>query len=437
MLKKLTLITAIIALACAIAAGALIPFAIGQQNEQWYRDSAQYAEFRPVADFEWGEADTLTVDGYYYYQLLPSQDELLHVESNNYEIGDTQAQLGRLQDGWRLDIRQERGWIFGRKELQKLTGRAYHNNRTNTVRIYLPDSIRQVEFTGYAVVQTDPFLDQVQVRVGVYEEEMVESSLEETGEQEIGTWEYSIGELSGSQTLDLDFSTQGIDSVTVNNQVGDVTVLPSSDDRLYLEVSREDRWLGNDGISADDTRLTVRNEDGVLRLTIEGPEALHLENWVDRAGNMYRNVNLYLRVPPELERLEVSQNVGNILVENMDAVFYLHSNVGELTVRDSALQSGSVLDTDLGNISVWDGILYGRQRLRTNVGEVSLDITVEPDCRLHIQANLGDVNLTLEGSGWRVTKNGSQLSGGGDESAVIDVNNNLGNVTVTGNAATD
>lgn len=428
MLKRFTIVTAVITLVCFIAAAVLMPFAVRDQRELAISQAEEAARISPVAALEWSGDATLQVGGYYNYELVKSEDGLLHVESSNLEIGTTKAGLINTSNGWRLDVYQDQsGWNAGLRDLTKWF-RQRMNRRTNTVRLALPDSIKEINFTSYSAMNVSTALADVQVNTmaspGFAGSEYETSAAEGGTERTV----YDLKGLKGSQKLNLEFPSENVRVLEGVTLVGDINVTISPDDRIYLEVDRDDSWnIASQYLDPDYLRLVTEITGGTLSLTVEGQE--NKPRWGDPLGDNYRRVvNVTLRIPRSVNSIKLTSRVGDIEIESQTAALILSSDVGDISIRNSELLGGTAITSAVGEADI-SGTVSGEIQISTDVGDVNMEVAPQAGSKVSIDTEIGSVDLSLGSGSWRVTKNGKEVAQSGDGSgALFEVETSIGEV---------
>lgn len=159
----------------------------------------------------------------------------------------------------------------------------------------------------------------------------------------------------------------------VNNNVGDITIQPGTDDEVRVEYTKRAYALSKGRAEEELNSIVVdvsqRDDGTVVVSTDQGDDD---DNFFFRSNR----VDLVISVPENVE-LRVTNDVGEIEVAN-------GLNVEELSLR-----------TDVGDVRFSSALVgSGPYSLIVNVGEIRLTLPANSYLQLDAQTNVGDVSVS-------------------------------------------
>jgi len=164
-----------------------------------------------------------------------------------------------------------------------------------------------------------------------------------------------------SKHMILSFPESKCQSVSLTNRVGDITVMGTEGNECSVEIKIAAQ--GNDASAVKDlanqVHVTTNEKDKILTITPNTPE---------NSKEAQVTVAFVLRIPRTLN-LDLTTQVGNITVHNMQSQVNCHANVGN--IRAQAIVKGL--------------------NVNTNVGEIYLVVTDDTDAQISALSNLGKI----------------------------------------------
>ncbi|NLL93194.1 MAG: DUF4097 domain-containing protein [Clostridiales bacterium] len=136
--------------------------------------------------------------------------------------------------------------------------------------------------------------------------------------------------------------------------------------------------------------------DGTLEIIIkEENKGFNFFNFI---GMQEGKITIYVKKDQTLENLEISTNVGNVTLEEMEVTkkTKVEANVGDIDVTGT-YKNSTVLETNVGNIK-FDGAITGKGELSADIGDVK--VTLEGrDYEIDSSTNVGDVKVDDKNKG--------------------------------------
>jgi hypothetical protein len=187
----------------------------------------------------------------------------------------------------------------------------------------------------------------------------------------------------------------GIASVTVRNNAGNIVLHPGGEDRILVQVTKRVRGFLSTATEAD---LEKANID-----VKQSGNAVVIDAVVDR-WSLFKQltIDLDITLPPAVARLDLKLNAGNLEVEGISGVIRAKVNAGNLDVLAGAtLGDGSRLAANAGNVTVRAALAPGASvESEVNAGNLRLHLPKETAVYLDARTHAGNVEV----SGWPVSR---------------------------------
>jgi DUF4097 and DUF4098 domain-containing protein YvlB len=248
-----------------------------------------------------------------------------------------------------------------------------------------------------------------------------------------------------AQYIELDsrvVETIGAQSILIQVDYGEVTILKSESDRVEIE---------GQVLFADELEYQVNSTEEQITIRLfahrDSPSRIPLQVSIHVPGQMQVKVETdkaSVLVQEYQGDVEIDSISGNITVEQMTGAMTLHSNRGNITVRES-LGNVSVagnyglltLENTNGNIGVstimgaitFNGSIRNGDtvRLETDHGAVSVHLSADSALTLHVRSTSGDVACMLPNMTSTTRTCDGEINSGGGSLAIRTVS---GAVTV-------
>jgi hypothetical protein len=164
-----------------------------------------------------------------------------------------------------------------------------------------------------------------------------------------------------SKNMILTLPESKCQSVTLVNRVGDITVLGTEGDKCSVEIqiTAQAKDAGTVKDLVNQVHITTDEKNQTLIITPEVPDSSN-ENQV--------TVGFVLKIPRTLN-LNLTTQVGNITLHNMQSQVNCHANVGNIKAQAT---------TKTLNVN-------------TNVGEIYLTVSADTDAKISAFSNLGKI----------------------------------------------
>jgi hypothetical protein len=159
--------------------------------------------------------------------------------------------------------------------------------------------------------------------------------------------------------------------VEVENNVGSIEIVGTDEQEVVIEVVI--RGYGG-------SRLQAERVADAVEVTVEQPSDDHVYvvgRSPSKSFGKTPTIAFVLHVPHECS-LEVTNNVGNVNVEDIDGAANIQVNVGTIDVRGWNMTQDSYLSTDVGKIQarLWEESAFYLDA-SAKVGDIDTDFDVE------------------------------------------------------------
>lgn len=105
-------------------------------------------------------------------------------------------------------------------------------------------------------------------------------------------------------------------------------------------------------------------------------------------------VDLVIKLPSNIEKVEINSNVGDISIENINGEINLTSNVGDTIIKNS--NASYDIKIDVGDVNVQNSSFSDSSTFYSNVGDINIttnDISTAKN--LSAETNVGDIRMSL------------------------------------------
>ena len=210
--------------------------------------------------------------------------------------------------------------------------------------------------------------------------------------------------------------------VSVQNNVGNITIHRGSGNQVSVTATVRDDFLGHD------PKVSYKNPDSnTVDIAVEdngsGPNFLNLSS-----------VNLDITVPDNMA-LDLHTSVGNIDIQGIRGQVTARSSAGNVTITNANLSGSGELQSSAGNVNFNGGFAdNANYRLHTSAGNVSVNFA--PNANVHIDArtSAGNINSDLPqvpvNDKGPVSKEAHGDLGSGQNPATVMLDTSAGNVDI-------
>jgi DUF4097 and DUF4098 domain-containing protein YvlB len=233
--------------------------------------------------------------------------------------------------------------------------------------------------------------------------------------------------MATSVTETHELHLNGIASVSVRNNAGNVVLHAGSEDQILVQVTKRVRGFLGTSSEADLEKVKVDVKQNANSVVIDA----EVDRW-----SLFKQVTIDLDIslPPTVARLDLKLNAGNLEVEGISGVIKAKVNAGNLDVLAGAtLGDGSRLAANAGNVTVRAALASGSSvEAEVNAGNLRVQLPKETAVYLDARTTAGNVEV----SGWPVksTRNFASASATGalaeNARGTLTLRSNAGNIVL-------
>ncbi len=214
-----------------------------------------------------------------------------------------------------------------------------------------------------------------------------------------------IGVVGATKTETKIVPISGALTLNVENQIGKITVQPSSDGTLSYTVDKHG-WSFTDSTaqaSADRMKFTVTQSGNTVTMKGEQPAGLLHFN----IGNQ-NTIDVTVNVPHG-SIVKVIATVGQAIIINPDGSLDVTANAGSIEVTGAKLGGALNLHANAGEIKFSGGLAAGSSgnKVQANAGSVTMNLDSAAKYNLTVKSDVGSVTSNFN------VPNGIQRAGTG------------------------
>lgn len=132
-------------------------------------------------------------------------------------------------------------------------------------------------------------------------------------------------------------------------------------------------------------------------------------------------IDYVVQIPDSMESYDISNNVGDINLQNLKGTFLVHNDVGLIKIGDAHITGKSSLDTAMGSLKLDITQMDRDSSLKASAEVGSINVTLEKslECNVTAKSELGSISGVSAGT--------STINGGGPE---VSLSSSVGSITV-------
>ncbi|WNS44762.1 hypothetical protein [Paenibacillus sp. MMS20-IR301] len=187
--------------------------------------------------------------------------------------------------------------------------------------------------------------------------------------------------------------------VKVENALGEIALSPSSGDEIVVTatVIVHDR-NNKESTTAilDNAELSIEHAGNALIVSMHGTGNTEKDLW-DWAKKEYGDsdfsINYAIGLPADVDRYELTNNVGAIQLRGLKGSFDVTSNVGSIIVQDAVFTGKSAVVSNTGSIELGiSGMESGSSlKARSDIGRITADLDHSLQCTVKADSELGHI----------------------------------------------
>ena len=203
---------------------------------------------------------------------------------------------------------------------------------------------------------------------------------------------------SNNTIFDESYDSSACDKLTVNTSGGDITIKQSDDNQIRITAR-----------GGNQNSFNVSNDDGTISIQYFVPKKINL--FGKNIHNMFPNIDIYV---PEnaIDTFEIDSNIGDITIENqlnanlkvscdigdikadtLCGAFDIHTDCGDIDIKNININKNSSASTDLGDIEI-EHTNNIRIDYKTSLGNCDIkNNNIESDIILKVETSLGEIEI--------------------------------------------
>nr|WP_312576459.1 DUF4097 family beta strand repeat-containing protein [Sedimentibacter sp.] len=200
------------------------------------------------------------------------------------------------------------------------------------------------------------------------------------------------------ETVDSDIKSERHDSKTVDSndltelivksEVGDIEIVTHESTETLIDTNIKARSNTKEAAEELVKSFDYSVETKGKKLSIDTTEHSKKSNSDELI------VDLVIKIPSNIEKVEISSNVGDINIESINGNINLTSNIGDTIIKSS--NASYYIKTDVGDINVQNSSFSDSSTFYSNVGDINInanDISIAKN--LSFETNVGDIKILI------------------------------------------
>ncbi|NLV36616.1 MAG: DUF4097 domain-containing protein [Clostridiaceae bacterium] len=212
----------------------------------------------------------------------------------------------------------------------------------------------------------------------------------------------SFEEVKMNNAISDDISIEGskLDKLEINNGVGDIRVSKGTGEYIEIHYDKKIKYTNEDVEKVAEAILVdTKVSGGKLKVEVRSADANTQDLWKwlsDKFKGVNVSVDLTIKVPENMEDFEVTNGVGNVIIEDVDASIKVTSGVGNVTLRDIAMRDDCKINNGTGDINI-EASADELSELKAMTGVGNIKVMLPEDTKLSIRATagVGDIKGSL------------------------------------------
>ncbi len=187
-----------------------------------------------------------------------------------------------------------------------------------------------------------------------------------------------------TKTIDSKDSTELI----VESEVGNIEIVPYESNEttidLNIKAKSSTKEKAEELVKSFDYSISTKGKKIIINTTGYNKKILSDQILVD----------LVIKIPSNIETLDIKSNVGDINIENINGEINITSNVGDTIIKNS--NASYDIKTDVGDVNIQNSTLSDSSTFYSNVGDISIStIDISEAKNLSVETNVGDIEISL------------------------------------------
>ncbi|WP_379129808.1 DUF4097 family beta strand repeat-containing protein [Paenibacillus sp. sgz500958] len=236
------------------------------------------------------------------------------------------------------------------------------------------------------------------------------------------TADWTSTELSASQAIN------SASTLTMVNPVGKIEVRPVTGEQLTVtatvRLEKDSAHEADHQIIMDNAEVSIQLSGDRVNVSTHSKEnpGQDLWSWAqDELDDSDFTIDYAIGVPEGIDTFEITNNVGEIRLQDLKGVYHVTSNVGAIHISGAEVTGSSTVEANTGSIrldlaSMAEG---SSLKAKTDVGSLTAILPESMGCDLETSSELGAITGADSGT--------SKLNGGGP---LLSLSSKIGSITV-------
>jgi hypothetical protein len=203
-------------------------------------------------------------------------------------------------------------------------------------------------------------------------------------------------------------NVDNLSRVKLLGNIGNIEIKPTSDSLLKVVFEKVVKY-GTKELATElfeKVNVTARNELDTVNIETSGMDAVKAiiakyKTVVDTEKVIFE-VNYRVEVPANLNRLNISTQMGNITLIDLTGGFDLSTQMGNISLQDGmGIIEKSTVFTKIGNIDarIREMKIPAEFHAETNTGDINLSLSDAINCTLEIEQFMPERKQTIQHNG--------------------------------------
>ncbi|OMD91751.1 hypothetical protein BSK49_05610 [Paenibacillus odorifer] len=229
-----------------------------------------------------------------------------------------------------------------------------------------------------------------------------------------------------SKELSLSKEIGSASVLSMNNAVGEIEVTSTTGDQINVSATilahNSSAHKADRQKILDDAEISIDVSDDTLKVSTNSKSNPKKDLWTwaqDKYGYSDFSINYTIEIPTRMDEYQITNNVGQIRLRNLDGNYRIVSNVGAIDIEGANITGKSTLESNTGSIRMDIAGMKSDSRLKatTNVGSLNAVLADGVKCSLVAKSDLGQIT-GVEGGKRDVNGGGPLLSLSSDIGAI-------------------
>jgi len=207
-------------------------------------------------------------------------------------------------------------------------------------------------------------------------------------------------------SLSLTQEVGSASGVVFNHEVGNIEITSTSSDKVTVKTTiwtKKNSPLKSDHqaiLDKAETSAIVKGD--ILEILTHSKDDSKLDIWAwaqKKYGNSDFFIDYEVELPATVTHFEVSNNVGEINLRNLEGTYRIHNNVGSIHIEGAHITGDSDIQSDTGSLQL--GIEQiepaGSLKASTEIGSIHAVLASTLECDLKTKSELGQITGASNG----------------------------------------